>query len=107
LSLLWQSLVVQTHLHAFPPPAATTAQAGSAAPATANPSRPDDPANCPICREAARAGHYLAPLAIPLLLRSSMPVAPSLATLPIWPRRHTAHGWYGRGPPSVSTHADP
>jgi len=101
-ALLWQSLAVQTHMHA-PPVRAAFAHGTDAV--AASPSRSDDPNGCPFCRQAARAGHYLTPGTLALSIGAVLAVTPRLLHLPRWPRRHAPHGWYGRGPPAPLLHA--
>lgn len=99
----WQSVLLQSHVHAA---GVRPAQSAAASPVAATlpgvragSDRRDDPADCPICREVAHAGHYLTP---------SPAAVPAPAPLPTWvsvartgpadaPRRSS--GWRNRDPP--------
>ena len=101
LALLWQGFVTQTHLHMDGVSSARIA----ALPGDQHthvdrddwPSR--QPADCPICRETAQAGHYVAP-ADPAHLAAPAPAACILCTRP---RRLTGTArtdlWRIRDPP--------
>ncbi len=99
LSLVWQSILLQTHSHL---PASAIAQQelhhSEAGPASGH-APSDDPSDCPICRELAQASHYILPTPFAILAVAGSPIAPALAHLLLWPGRHEPHGWYGRGPP--------
>ena len=89
-ALLWQSFIVQTHIH-YPAVAvhAATGVSHRAHPAEA-------PADCPICREMAQAAAYLTPTSPPLaeparahFLLAELPITASVfvAFAPAWRSR--------------------
>ncbi len=101
LAFTGQSIVTQTHIHPETGFASTltTSLTGSLPLATKAPSSPDRPANCPICREIARAGHYVAsaPIAFfPPMRTLALLIVPVFA---LWCGRRLSHAWYSRGPP--------
>jgi hypothetical protein len=100
LAFTWQSFVTQTHIDIVSMPAAATAQI---APAHVSqiPAAPDRPIDCPICHDAALAGHYLTP-------GPAWVLAPIIAVL--WRftadakaegRRARSHDWRSRAPPTA------
>jgi hypothetical protein len=102
LSLVWQSVLLQTHSHLPLPSAAQQSlhhhdEGGAGLASGHAPS--DDPSNCPICREMAQAGHYLLPAPFAILAVAGSPIVLALPHFLLWPGRHEPHGWYGRGPP--------
>ncbi|MGN6377112.1 MAG: hypothetical protein ACTHMG_16375 [Sphingomonas sp.] len=92
----WQSFITQVHVHGAP-------QAASRTLAGAQLSRPAPPPNlpidCPICHDAAVAGHYLSPG--PVLVLAAIagvdwrPVAGALHSAPL----QRSHRWRSRAPP--------
>ncbi len=99
LAFTGQSIVTQTHIHLDGGPIAASATLGVPQQTAKTPSTPDRPATCPICRQTARAGQYLAadPIAVVPPLRT-LPwlVVPALAA---WSGRRLSHAWHSRGPP--------
>lgn len=97
LLLAWQAVVVQAHVHVRPvatPPSASVGPAASTAP-----QRPDNPVDCPVCREVAHAGQYLSPG--PVLLQAPVSVASWRADAMLTSLsfvRHS-HSWRSRAPP--------
>lgn len=92
-ALLWQSFIVQTHIHY--PPVAAHATAG-------NGHRGETPNECPICREVAQAAAYLTPAPPPIL--AAPPAYVVLADLPVITAVLVAFvpAWRSRAPPSLS-----
>jgi len=102
-ALLGQSIAVQSHLHN-----AGGAGWGAAAAAAENGARhgvsishgpASVPADCPLCRELAMSGHYLAPG--PMAFFKSLPQLPWLFVLPVAALlcRPRSHRWQSRAPP--------
>jgi hypothetical protein len=104
----WQSFVTQTHVHPVP---VVRGQAASTSTQRILPGRhvgtppiaPDRPIDCPICHDAAIAGHYLSPGPV-LILITAITLMPPVAvrTFTVVPGRHR-HGWRSRAPPVPST----
>jgi len=92
-----QSIVLGTHQHndgvvASAADTAVKASSGKGAPA-------DSPANCPICRELAHSGAYLASAPVAFALPASFD-AWQVATIVSWPRiAQPPLGWRSRAPP--------
>lgn len=104
VSLFGQSLVTQTHVHLDPVARGTAARVLPGQPAARLEHRhraSHGPATCPLCREIAQAGHYVAPA--PVGPASVAPFAP----LFLLPARATvgglvrSHAWRSRGPPTL------
>ncbi len=102
-AFLGQDVVTQSHVH---PLGAgwdfeTAVQTGGAATGAAAEKRhpAKAPADCPICRELAMAGHYLAPG--PLVLPQPLSSATWLFVLPvaILAFGSRSHSWRSRAPP--------
>ena len=101
LAFVWQSFVVQTHIHSHF--VAVSASAASdphnATHVTNNPATPRRPANCPMCQEIAQAGAYLLPAAILFTAPSTEAnIAHVVSALPSVPARQS-HAWQSRAPP--------
>lgn len=104
VSLFGQSLVTQTHVHLDPVARGTAARVLPGQPAARLEHRhraSHGPATCPLCREIAQAGHYVAPASV-----GPASVAP-FAPLFLLPARATvgglvrSHAWRSRGPPTL------
>jgi len=98
--LLVQGTAVQTHVH-FTAKARAAALAGPhgqtlRAPDTGGGS---DPADCPLCQEAATAGAYLLPTAIVLPAPPALPLWAGAAVLRALGVFASAHNWQSRAPP--------
>jgi len=99
-ALLGQSIAVQSHLHFA---RGSGWSAAAAEEAKGNPrhalSASHVPADCPLCRELATAGHYIAPG--PLALSEGQAPFPWLFVLPVaaLPCRPRSHRWQSRAPP--------
>jgi hypothetical protein len=98
-AFLGQSIVTQSHIH-FAGSAAPAVSEGSLKASPLSKQGPaDSPADCPVCRELAAAGHYLLPDPVSL---------PSIILLPVWvfvlpllgiACRQRSHRWQSRAPP--------
>lgn len=101
LCLLWQSLLIQTHIHASLHTVAPSAAGSAPLRAVVRDVQggPDDAANCPICQERAHSGAFLLPQAIAATPSTTAAIEPgSVATLA--PMRTTrSHAWQSRAPP--------
>ncbi|MFA5965899.1 MAG: hypothetical protein WC804_17930 [Sphingomonas sp.] len=105
LAFVGQAFVTQTHLHVASSQRSDVlaSLSGGATDLKTGPTSPDLPI-CPICREIAHAGAYLAPT--PIAFPAPEPVAvgrvvlPALALTP----RQDSHGWRSRAPP-LNLHA--
>jgi hypothetical protein len=109
LAFACQSFVTQTHNHPLNRAAVgSTIDAGTGdrqhagRAAIGRQTKPDQPADCPICREYVFAGHYLLPPAIAIA-----PVFAGVAWLSVLVfvarhRRERSHAWRSRGPPGVA-----
>jgi hypothetical protein len=101
IAFSFQSLVTQTHQHfdfsaAF---ASTPAKADAAGQPAGKRSPSELPANCPICREIAQAGHAV--LTAPVEFKAPAPaVAWFAATKPLGGTiSRPSHAWRSRAPP--------
>ncbi|WP_404711848.1 hypothetical protein [Sphingomonas sp. MMS24-J13] len=98
IALAWQSIVVQSHVHldTNATPAAihrTQTLQHRSAPA-------DTPADCPICRQFAHAGHYLSPGGFPFTAPAVHGFWRAIGSLAGWIGERRSHAWHSRGPPS-------
>jgi hypothetical protein len=97
-AFLFQTLVVQTHIHnesAAPAPALTKTAGASGGKAPAN----DDANGCQICQALLHAGTYLPPVpALPHVAAVETITSLVLAEASII-ARSLAHGWNSRAPP--------
>lgn len=102
-AFLGQDIVTQSHVHPlgagglFDTAVGTGGSVNGAATEKRYPGRA--PTDCPICRELATAGHYLAP--DPLVLPETPLAVTWLFLLPIAALALGArsHGWHSRAPP--------
>jgi hypothetical protein len=103
LSLGWQSLVVQTHVHHDDPGISWT-ELGDADSHLTSPTRAPKPAplDCPLCRQAAQAGACLLPGGVAALAVPDAAVVVLAVVAIVWPGRHRPTGWRSRGPPFPS-----
>lgn len=101
IAFTWQSFVTQTHIDPAQMPVA--AVRGAPAHVSQVPAAPDRPIDCPICHDAALAGHYLTP-------GPAWVLAPIVVVL--WrftvdgkaeARRARSHDWRSRAPPTART----
>ena len=98
LGFVVQGTAIQTHLH-------FTQQAGSSLIASSNRAAPasktdkDDPANCPLCQEAAMAGVYVLPPATVLPPPPAVVLWIAGTTLASFALLTSAHSWQSRAPP--------
>lgn len=103
LAFSWQSIVAQSHVHFD---ARTYKQLGiegdsSAARQTAERSPADLPADCPICREIAHAGHYLQPAPLALAAPETGVVWIAISPWRTLTLRQRRHAWHSRAPPNL------
>lgn len=103
LSLSWQSLLTQTHQHpasTFAPIAAKLLGTNASADLPDRKSS-DQPADCPICRVIAHAGHYLSPALgsfdTPIATAFSFAAPAALHTAIV----QRSHAWQSRAPPTL------
>jgi len=97
--LLVQGTAVQTHLH-FTAKARAAALAGPHGQTLrALDTGGSDPADCPLCQEAAMAGAYLLPTAIALPAPPVLPIRADVAVLRALGVFASAHSWQSRAPP--------
>lgn len=98
--LLVQSTAVQTHLH-FIAKARVAALAGPHGQSVRalDAGSGSDPADCPLCQEAAMAGAYLLPPAIVLPAPPVLPIRADVAVLRALGVFASAHSWQSRAPP--------
>ena len=111
VAFLFQSYVVQTHIHytsgadagAFVSGGASLkAVAGTTVAGPHDPKSPtDDPAHCPICQEFLHAGQYLAPAPILALLITAVVVPITILRAVAVTASPVSHDWRGRAPPSA------
>ena len=101
-TFLWQSFVVETHLHAHLAAVSVTTASHNIqkqADVGNNPAAPKLPVNCPLCQELAQSGAYLVPAAV---LFASPPIievtAPMVSVLHSAPDGRS-HAWQSRAPP--------
>jgi len=99
LAILWQSFIIQTHVHGAPGGYAIADSAGAPTRLKAGEAPSELPAACPICQEVAHAGSYLLPAAValqpPMVVHLSGAVTQMLAPT----RRQRSHLWQSRAPP--------
>lgn len=111
VAFLFQSYVVQTHIHFAASDNGGTIVAdgtnlkSSTGPAVAGQhnSKPpiDDPAHCPICQEFLHAGQYLTPAPVLALLITAVVVPVTILRAVPVTANPVSHGWRGRAPPSA------
>jgi len=98
VAFTWQSFVTQTHIDFAPAPVAAAQSAGTHVSRT--PAAPDRPIDCPICHDAALAGHYLTPGPAWVLAPLATSVWRFTADATVRSRRARSHDWRSRAPPS-------
>ena len=98
LLLGWQALVVPAHPHA------EAALSVAVAKVTATPvsHRPDQPADCPVCREVAHGGPYFSPTAVQLSVPLAVAFHPATTSLTLLRGNERSHAWRSRAPPVLS-----
>jgi uncharacterized paraquat-inducible protein A len=111
VAFLFQSYVVQTHIHFTASAASGTIVADDANIKTSTASsvagqhnsKPpiDDPAHCPICQEFLHAGQYLTPAPVLALLITAVFVPITIERAVPVTANPVSHGWRGRAPPSA------
>jgi hypothetical protein len=98
-AFLGQSIVTQSHIHFASSAAPAVAEGSFKAPPLSKRGPADSPADCPVCRELAAAGHYLLP--DPVILPSIILPLAWVFVLPLFgiacPQR--SHRWQSRAPP--------
>jgi hypothetical protein len=112
-AFLFQSFVVQTHIHI--PPSSSSADTvdtdSGSAPVKAKPDQRvpapdhlpvnDDPAKCPLCQAVGHAGQFVWPAAavfiLPQIPVAIIPVAAALGRT----TEPASHNWQGRAPPRL------
>lgn len=100
-AFLGQSIVTQSHIHfaGSAAPAVAVAEGSFKAPPLSKRGPADSPADCPVCRELAAAGHYLLPDLVTLpgaVLPLVWVFVPPLLGIAC-PQR--SHRWQSRAPP--------
>jgi len=101
LCLLWQSFLVQTHVHAPLHTFVSGVVNGTTAKAVVGGDQPkqDGSANCPICQERAQSGAFLLPQGLVAGPSPIAMLAPAiLATLATMATTRS-HAWQSRAPP--------
>jgi hypothetical protein len=99
LALLVQGTIVQTHIDFARAPVSASAAGSLQLTSVAKGDASGDPALCPLCQEAAMAGHYFTPAA------GALPAAPAIPqwTVPgaalAFDLAQPALGWLSRAPP--------
>ena len=111
VAFLFQSYVVQTHIHfaasadpeTFVADGANLKTNADSAVAGQHNSKPpiDDPAHCPICQEFLHAGQYLTPAPVLALLITAVFVPITIERAVPVTANPVSHGWRGRAPPSA------
>lgn len=102
-AFLGQSIVTQSHVHvpggALSSGVETLAESSGKIALSATHAPADVPAGCPLCRELAAAGHYLAPA--PVALPAGLAPVFWLFVLPaaVILARQRSHRWQSRAPP--------
>ena len=101
LTILWQSFVIQTHVHAAAGGYATAIadSAGTPTRLKAGEAPSDLPATCPICQEVAHAGSYLSPAAVALQPPVAVHLSRTVMRSPATTLRQRSHVWQSRAPP--------
>lgn len=97
IAFTWQSFVTQTHIDLASMPA-VTAQ-GTPTHVSQIPAAPDRPIDCPICHDAALAGHYLTPGPAWVLAPIVVSIWRFTAQGKAEARRARSHDWRSRAPP--------
>ncbi len=102
LALVFQTFVVQTHIHV------TAARASFGIEKSAGQGQKpdkfppaDDPANCPICQELLHAGAFVTPTPTALLVSTAVTVVHMVVAEIATTEIVTSHGWKSRAPPTA------
>src|SRR5271166_5124838 len=102
LAFVLQTYVTQTHIH-IPQTSAVAAGEVKAPAAKAGhgkaPVDNDDPAHCPFCQEMLRAGSFVMPVALLVLLPQQSVSFVPVTLVVAWHVEAVSHGWRGRAPP--------
>jgi len=103
-ALIWQSLVVASHVHAVDRTVTALAgEVGAAAVSPHQPAAPAAPGDCPICQSQALHGSYLSPAPFSLVV----PFIEAVGSIAVGPARaaplvHPSYAWRSRAPPRSS-----
>ena len=101
LTFLWQSFVVQTHIHSH---IAAVSAGAPRNPHNSNqlangPAVPQRPASCPMCQELSQAGAYLLPSAILFKVPPSEANIALIVSALHSVQARQSHAWQSRAPP--------
>jgi len=98
----WHSLVTQAHFHgrAALKPLAGTQAAGTALLREASRGERSDPSTeCPLCQDAAAAGHYITPTSATVAPLLRVVFQPAEQRVPSDAPQQRSHLWQSRAPP--------
>lgn len=101
VAFLWQSYIVQTHIHPHRAAGSVSVWNNIATPlVSADGSQaPPQPAKCPICQEVSASGVYMLPPAVDLnTLQTAEVLAPIVAAM-VSITVSRSHAWRSRAPP--------
>jgi len=106
LAFIFQTFVVQTHIHGTAlvaaPGASLTVTKSVEQGQTPDKLPPaDDPANCPICQELLHAGAFVTPTLAALLVSTVVTVVHMVVAEIATTQIVTSHGWKSRAPPTA------
>lgn len=93
--------LTQTHIHITGPGAAADIFDGVPAKGGDKTPSKNDPANCPLCQQAASSGHFVTPAAAAVLLPSLSVSIIAVVTVATATPHTVSHTWLGRGPPQA------
>ncbi len=98
LGFVVQGTAIQAHLHFAGQSSSPIAASSDRAAPAAKPGK-EDPANCPLCQEAAMAGAYVLPTAVVLPPPPAVVLWIAGTTLAAFALPTAAHSWQSRAPP--------
>ncbi len=102
MAFVLQAYVTQTHIHIPNRSAVATGEVKVPAAKSGHAKAPidnDDPAHCPFCQEMLRAGSFVMPAAIFVLLPQQTVSFVPVALVVALSIEAVSHGWHGRAPP--------
>jgi hypothetical protein len=103
-ALVWQSFVIQTHIHPLQGQGGggITCESGARSCADPSPDTADHHAYCELCLELDEAGQFLASVPPGFWVPISAMALAHVSTAAGWKRNERSHAWYSRGPPLIS-----
>ena len=99
LALLWQSFVVQTHVHPAAFAGSPKVENSWQGPLLHRGKASDRGDNCALCQELAYSGAYLVGAAVPVIIQAAAQFLPAEPQILLGTAFARSHSWRSRAPP--------